>query len=109
MRAAAASNSDQRTGPRSCACSPGTPGGLAGVGRLRDGPAGSRAYDASGAWLPPVMTLLPKVILRRGLASIYSSPSARSPFLERLKLEVDDVIFEVQTEGNDFILNDAED
>jgi hypothetical protein len=36
---------------------------------------------------PPVMTLLPKVILRRGLALIYSIPSARGSFLELLSLD----------------------
>ena len=33
------------------------------------------------------MTLLPKVIVRRGLASIYLNPSADCPFLELLSLK----------------------
>jgi len=35
------------------------------------------------------MTLLPKVIIRGGLASIHLSPSAHGPFLELLSLESD--------------------
>jgi DNA invertase Pin-like site-specific DNA recombinase len=34
------------------------------------------------------MTLLPKVIVRRSLASIYLSPSTRGPFLELLNLDL---------------------
>jgi hypothetical protein len=44
------------------------------------------------------MTLLPKVILRRGLASIYLSPSAHGPFLELLRLETDEDYHEVAWE-----------
>ena len=42
----------------------------------------------SATWLPPVMTLLPKVIIRRGLASIYLDPSSGSPILELLRLDL---------------------
>src|SRR4051812_29148066 len=54
----------------SCACSPGTSDGPAGARWRGDGPAGGRGYDGVGAELPPVMTLSPKVILRRELAPI---------------------------------------
>ena len=47
-----------------------------------------RGYDGAGAWLPPVMTRCSKVILRRGLASIYLNPSGCRPNLELLKLDL---------------------